>query len=82
MEFTPDAVTFTLGIRATGNENPVFLTRLMTTPQFAKMFLSALAQTLESYEKKFGEIKTPNIDSACLQARVRALCTLGKENLN
>ena len=82
IDFTPDAATFTLGIRATGNENPAFLARLMTTPQFAKMFLNALAQTLEAHEKKFGEIKTPGIDSERLQARIRALCTLEKENLN
>lgn len=82
VEVTPDAVNFTLGIRATGNENPAFLARLMTTPQFAKIFLSALAQTLEVYEKKLGEIKTPGIDSANLQARIRALCTLKNEDLN
>lgn len=82
MGFTPDAVTFILGIRATGNENPVLLARLMTTPQFAKMFLIAFAQTLAAHEQKFGDIKTPGIDSTQLQAQIRALCTLKKEDLN
>lgn len=82
IDFTPDTVNFILGIRATSTENPALLARLMTTPQIAKMFLSALAETIAAHEKKFGEIKAPGIDSAHLQAQIRGLCTLKKENLN
>lgn len=82
IDFAPDAFNFNIGIRANNAENPSLLTRLMATPQFSKIFLSTLAQAVELYEKKFGEIRTPGIDSAKLQAKIRALCTLGKENLN
>lgn len=79
---TPDVVNFNIGIRAESTENPALIARLMTTPQFSKIFLSALAQMIASYEDKFGEIKTPGINSEELQARIRALCTLSNETLN
>jgi len=31
--------------------------RIITTPQHAKMFLMALSENIEKYEKKFGQIK-------------------------
>ena len=34
--------------------------RIITTPQHAKMFLKALQDNIEKYESRFGEIKAPN----------------------
>ncbi len=36
--------------------------RILTNPHHAKQFLKVLQQNIESYEKKFGEIKTINQD--------------------
>lgn len=77
-----DSVSFTLGVRANPNEQPALIVRLMTNPIVAKQVLSVLAQILAAHEEKFGEIKVFGIDSAHLQAKIRALCTLKREDLN
>lgn len=50
-----------------GRANAEVISQVILTPKNAKAFLASLAQNVEAYEKKFGEIELSNMNPTTIQ---------------
>lgn len=56
---TATEVIMDFAVHMPGLPNPKVISRIILTPEHAKRLLAALADNVQQYEKRFGEIRHP-----------------------
>lgn len=57
---SPEEIVLDFARILPGQEGAKVISRIVMTPKNAKMFFKALANNIENFEKKFGEIRIPD----------------------